>query len=229
MADSNFDQIDHSLDALPPWLTTLSGSVFYSGRAAFSKPARLYVLGLNPGGDPIAQSDETITADIAQFRNQSERWSAYRDEAWSGSPPGTYGMQPRVLHMFKTIDLDPATVPASNVMFVRSSTEATLGHSKTELLRECWQIHATVIRTLGIDTIACFGGTAGTHLRSRLGANQRIDSYSETNLRGWTSEAHGSTDGKVVLTLSHPSRANWCNPDSDPSDLVKRTLSRPRP
>lgn len=228
MAVSCLDHVNQALDTIPAWMQDLSGSVFYSGRSAFSNPARLYVLGLNPGGDPIGQKDETIAADIEQFRSQGEHWSAYRDESWRGCAPGTYGMQPRVLRLFEALELDPATVPASNVIFVRSATEATLNHPKAELLSECWKIHHRVIRTLGIDTIACFGVTAGAFLRAQLDANQFLDHYNETNLRGWTSEAHRSSDGNVVLTLSHPSRANWRNPDSDPSGLVRRVLSRPR-
>ena len=36
------------------------------------------------------------------------------------------GMQPRVLHMLASLGLDARAVPASNVVFVRSSTEAKL-------------------------------------------------------------------------------------------------------
>jgi hypothetical protein len=43
-----------------PTLHERSGKVFCSGRAAFSAPARLYLLGLNPGGSPTLQANETI-------------------------------------------------------------------------------------------------------------------------------------------------------------------------
>lgn len=35
---------------IPQSLSTVSGSVFYSGRNAFKSTSALYVLGLNPGG-----------------------------------------------------------------------------------------------------------------------------------------------------------------------------------
>lgn len=37
---------------VPAELWFRSGAVFYSGRAAFSRPSPIYLLGINPGGDP---------------------------------------------------------------------------------------------------------------------------------------------------------------------------------
>ena len=59
-----------------------------------------------------------------------------------------------------------------------------------------------------------------------LGAEELIECYQETNQRRWSSEAHRARDGRIVLTLTHPGRANWCNPDSDPSRLVQRSLAQ---
>lgn len=124
-----------ALDAIPQALLDRSGSVFYSGRAAFSAPSKLYILGLNPGGDPAAQAAETISASRAKFRDGPAFWSAYSDESWGGAEPGKGGMQPRVLHVFGSLGLHPRSVPASNVVFARSSTEAMLQNEKAE--RHC--------------------------------------------------------------------------------------------
>ena len=226
-ASYSLGAIEAALDQLDPSLLPRYGSVFYSGRLAFSAPSRLYLLGLNPGGDPVGQATETVAADIQQFRTQPTAWSAYRDESWAGAPAGTQGMQPRVLHMLGRLGLAPETVPASNVVFVRSRTEAALTAEKRRLLQQCWPVHAAVLAALGIDTIACFGGTAGRWVREMLDVHDLIERYSEKNARGWTSEAHGNGRGIRVVTLTHPSRANWCNPNSDPSPLVRRMLERP--
>jgi hypothetical protein len=199
--------------------------VFYSGRAAFSCPSKLYILGLNPGGDPIAQATETIGANLQRFWEGPARWSDYADESWRGAAPGTWGMAPRVLHMIASLRLDPRAVPASNVVFVRSSTEATLDANKEALLQACWPVHLAVIEALRVRVVLCFGGTAGQWVRERLGAVQQVDSCQETNSRRWRSEAHAAPDGRRVLTLTHPSRANWCNPDADPTSLVARALA----
>ena len=215
-----------ALDAIPARLLSQSGKVFYSGRGAFSGPGDLYILGLNPGGDPDAQASETIGADLVRFREGPASWSEYADESWRGAPPGTWGMAPRILHMLASLDLDPRAVPASNVIFVRSSTEATLKKNKEVLIQMCWPIHRAVIEALGIRVVTCFGGTAGRWVRQRLGAEWQVDSFKEGNRRGWRSEAHATRDGRMVITLSHPGRANWCNPDADPTCLVRRALAK---
>jgi hypothetical protein len=221
-------EVAAALDSIPTPLLSQSGKVFYSGRAAFSGPSDLYILGLNPGGDPEAQAAETIGADLVRFREGSAWWSDYADESWRGAPPGTWGMAPRILHMLASLELDPRAVPASNVIFVRSSTEATLKTNKEVLLQACWPVHRAVIDVLGIHVVICFGGTAGRWVREDIGAAQQVDSFQESNRRGWRSETHATRDGRMVLTLTHPGRANWCNPDADPTCLVRRALAECR-
>jgi uracil-DNA glycosylase len=84
--------------------------------------------------------------------------------------PGKWGMQPRMLHMLASLGLDPRAVPASNVVFVRSSTEAMLQGEKESLLRACWPVHQAVIDALGVRVVLCFGGIAGRWVREELGA-----------------------------------------------------------
>jgi hypothetical protein len=203
-----------------------SGAVFYSGRAAFSAPAGLYLLGLNPGGSPSAQAGETIGRDLEEWRIGPKRWSAYSDASWRGSAPGTYGIQPRVRHLFDELALDLREVPASNVVFVRSNDEAALGAEKSALLAKCWPVHRAIIDTLGVATVLCLGGTAGRCARSLLDANELAGRFVESNSRRWSSEAHLSDSGICVLTLTHPGRADWRNPAADPTPLVREMLGR---
>ena len=214
-----------AIQSIPASLLARSGSVFYSGQAAFSAASKLYVLGLNPGGNPVTQAAETIATHRQKFIDGPVWWSEYADASWAGAKPGTWGMQPRVLHMFASLGLDPRSVPASNVVFARSSTEAMLQNEKANLLRACWPLHRAVIDTLGVTLIICFGGTAGRWVRDELGAHDLVDRYEETNRRRWCSDAHRAGDGRSVLTLTHPGRADWRNPDSDPIALVKRSLA----
>lgn len=211
-------------ELVDPGLLSLSGSVFYSGRAAFSGSSSAYILGLNPGGSPTRQADETIGKDLHDWLHGPALWSAYADESWEGKPAGTHGMQPRILHLLRKLGLDPRRVPASNVVFVRSSTEATLADQKNELLRLCWPVHSAVIDRLKIRSIICLGGTAGSWTRSMLGANIQVESWRETNSRGWQCAAHKNGRGLRVVTLTHPGRADWRNPAADPSELVRKFL-----
>ena len=211
---------------VPNHILAESGSVFYSGRSAFQRPSRLYLLGLNPGGSPLEQQEETIKRDLADWFTLPEHWSAYQDESWQGRPPGTCGMQPRVLHMFSRLGVDSRDVPASNVIFVRSSTEATLQGAKGEMLPACWRVHQRVIDELGVEVLVCFGGTAGRWVREMIGANRLIDQFAEANARGWRSTVHQDNSGKKVVTVTHPGRADWRNPDADPSEMVIRALRK---
>ena len=184
----------------------------------------VYFLGLNPGGNPDRQASETIRRSIANYRALTRQWSAYADDSWEGAPPGTWGLQPRVLHMLGELNLDPRLTPASNVVFVRSTTEAMLQAEKSLLLDMCWPVHQAVIDTLGVKAIICFGGTAGKWVREKVGASQLLDSFRETNARGWKSEAHRAANGRTVVTVTHPGRADWRNPAADPTPLVSRVL-----
>lgn len=217
--------IDAALERLPEQLRSRSGSVFYAGKEAFTGQRPVYFLGLNPGGNPEAQADNTIADHITEFRSRANPWSASLDDSWEGAKPGTWGMQPRVLHMLTQLGFDPRAVPASNVVFVRTRDEATLKLEKAQLLKDCWPVHQAVIENLGVRAVVCFGGTAGRWVRERTGANKLFDRFKETNDRGWTSEAHRSADGRVVVTVTHPGRADWRNPAADPTSLVRRALT----
>ena len=204
-----------------------SGAVFYSGRSAFSRPSAIYLLGLNPGGDPDRQAAETVGQSIneALTRPQAD-WSAYVDESWNGRPAGSTKMQPRIQHMMRELGLDPRKVPASNVVFVRSRRERDLADEKAELLRACWPVHQAVIDKLMVRAVICLGGTAGRWVRDQVDANRWIDSFREDNDRKWTSEAHENAAGLAVITVTHPSIAAWNTPSADPTPMVARILAR---
>jgi hypothetical protein len=219
--------IDSLTHHIPESLKNESGSVFYSGRTAFSELSPVYILGLNPGGSPRLQARETVAWHTTKvLRVEKPNWSAYRDESWRGSPPGTHGMQPRVLHLFRTLNRDPGRVPASNVVFFRSDQESDIKGQFRELAGLCWPFHHNVIHRLGVRVVVCFGNTAGDWVRDRLNANKHVDSYIENNHRKWQSNAYRNDKGIGVVTLTHPSRAAWTNPASDPTNLVARMLER---
>jgi hypothetical protein len=218
--------MEEFLKLVDPSIFDRSGSVFYSGRTAFSNPSPVYLLGLNPGGDPTRQADETIRRSIADaVDRQAADWSAYVDESWNGKPPGTFRMQPRIRHLLGSLGLDPRRVPASNVVFVRSTRESDLEDEKAFLLEACWPVHRAVIERLGVRAVLCLGGTAGKWVRDGLGAHQPVDQFQEDNARRWTSQAHRNASDQFVVTLTHPSIAAWNVESSDPTPMVARILA----
>lgn len=218
---------DQLLNLVPETLHARSGTVLYSGRSAFEGRRPVYLLGLNPGGDPQVQASETVASSIAQARSRVEaQWSAYADESWRGMRPGTATLQPRVLHLFESVGLEPRNVPASNVVFVRSRREAQIEEEKASLLRDCWPLHQAVIDGLGVRVVACMGRAAGSWAREMLGAHELVDTWMEKNQRRWMSTAHAAPSGLQVLTLTHPSIAAWSTAAANPAPLVIAALAR---
>jgi hypothetical protein len=218
--------IDSLCEFIPPALGNRSGKVFYSGRLAFSRKARLYVLGVNPGGDPEDMPDETVSSHSDQVRRKfHSNWSAYRDESWKGSKPGTWKMQPRVLHMFRTLGMDPGSIPCSNLVFVRSRKVADLKQELPQLVKLCWPFHEEAIEKLHPRAVVCFGQTAGDCVRERLAAKDQYAEHVEQNDRQWRSRAYKNSDGLKVIVATHPSRVNWVNPKTDPTGLITAAIT----
>lgn len=211
---------------IPQSLLKHSGAVFYSGRKAFSTPSPLYILGLNPGGSPKDLATETVEQHTEKVLNEAaDDWSAYRDEIWRGNSPGTAGMQPRVLHLLRQLNLEPQNVPASNIIFVRSAREKDINDQFRQLAELCWPFHQAVIETLGVRVVLCFGQKSGGWVREQLNANKPVDQFvEEYEKRHLTSISYKNSDGVVVVVATHPSRADWTNSEADPSQLVKRML-----
>jgi hypothetical protein len=214
-----------------------SGGLLYSGRSAWSGQRYVYLLGFNPGGDegegtpaPDGGEPYNLQSQIdAVLQRGEEPWSAYASESWKGQPPGEAPMQQRVLHLMQGLGLEPANTPASNLIFIRSRREAALGAETDELAEKCWPFHQHVIDGLGVRTILCMGTGAGDAVRKRLGvAPEPMDTFVETNDRNWTSLAHRTPDGRVVVTLTHPSRADWRTADADPVPMVRRVIEASR-
>lgn len=224
--------LDQILGLVPQNLREVPGSLLYSGRDAFANGSALYLMGINPGGDPIREP-ETVAAHARKvLRFKPANFSEYRDGCWPAPghggprPPGSAPMQQRVLHLLDTLALDPGTVPASNLVFARSRRE---GHIPPEQMRawaeECWPFHQAMIKRLGARVIVCFGGTVGDFVRAKVGAREKSDQFTEGNNRRWTSRTFRGDGGIRVVQATHPSIADWCNPATDMSPLVMRALS----
>ncbi|MBV9783775.1 MAG: hypothetical protein JO264_08135 [Acidisphaera sp.] len=226
MFEDFIDKIDNTIG-------DRSGTVFYSGRSAFSTPPgdlslpSLYVLGLNPGGDPHHPDCGTIAASITEFLAYPEdAWSAYKDAEWEKRfGPGGMPMQRRVWHVLSGLGRDARSIPASNVVFVRSKDEENLSPEKKDLLPVCWHFHDAVIKQLSIRVVLCLGSTAGEWVRNRLGAHESVGTFVEDNNRRWTSSAYKNSAEQYVLTLPHPSRADWTARATDPTPFVHDMLA----
>ena len=211
---------------IPEELLARSGKVFYSGRMAYASRPSLYVLGVNPGGAPENYQAETVSGHTnTVLRTHADDWCAYRDESWEGGAPGTYGMAPRVLHLYAALGLNPGRVPASNLVFVRSAREGNIAKQEVMAFAAlCWKFHARAIEVLEPRAILCFGKTAGNFVRKKTGANELVAECVESNDRKWRSQVFGSGSGPKVVVATHPSIVDWTASETDPTHLVREAL-----
>ena len=158
------------------------------------------------------------------LNERPDEWSAYSDESWGGAPPGTSGLQPRVLHLLRGVGLNPRFVPSSNVVFLRSARENTLGRKFADLAEECWPFHQSVIERLGIRVVLCFGRTAGMWAARRVSADRPVGTFVEMNNRRWRTVALGNGRGLSIVIATHPSIADWTVPPTDPTPLLRQVL-----
>ena len=211
---------------IPPSQKDRSGKAFYSGRLAFGKRSDVYVLGLYPGGDPEEYPEETISNHTCKVLHEfDENWSEYRDASWGverRADPGIRGIQPNLLYLFEKMGMDPGEVPASNLIFQRS-TEMPKDYDT--LASNCWIFHGSVIWELDVRVVVLFGLTKREFLRKKL--NMLISRRKEcrsTNgdLISVTYEGHSRT----LVVLRHPSRYSWINSanEDDPTEAVLQAL-----
>ncbi|MCP1335160.1 uracil-DNA glycosylase family protein [Futiania mangrovi] len=217
------DEIARNID---PRLNNVNGRVFYSGRAAFEGQGRVYVLGYNPGGAPDEHEGETISAHTRYVLDETPAcWSAYCNDSWMGKAPGQKPLQRRVRHLLNALGLDPRETPSSNLIFKRSSNSSAFTTAeKKELAEACWPVHDAVLRLLAPSAIICLGHEAGDQVRRRVGATQKLDTFTERNGREWSSHAYKAPSGLLVFSLTHPGRADWTAAPSDPSPFVRDML-----
>ena len=110
------------------------------------------------------------------------------------------------------------------MVLARTPSEADLARDFERLAQMCWPFHQRVIDRLGVRVVVCFGKRAGNYVRQQFDAHREIDQFIETNNRGWKSTTHQGTDGLKIVTVTHPSRADWRNPAADVTPLVRRAL-----
>jgi hypothetical protein len=222
---------------IPDEMKDVSGKVFYSGRYAFMKHdycgefLPVYILGLNPGGDPEVHADETVRSHTKRILDENENtgsWSAWAGESWRRRQgwvdSGQTAMQKRMMHFFERTRLSDWEVPASNLVFKRSVNAEKL-KERNRLKDLCWPFHQQVIKALGIRVIICLGHETGEYVSSKFRKMEQINVFVEQNKRKWKSTvAVSKVDRVTIISLTHPSRADWTKPETDPSTLVLKTL-----
>ena len=140
-------------------------------------------------------------------------------------------MQKNVLHLLERLDRDCWDVPASNLIFARSSDAEGISAEIPALADACWPFHRAVIGRQGVRVVLCLGWDAARETIARLGKDdpgagklKETDWFVETNDRNWRSRVYRNNGRVAVVQLTYPSTAVWTNSDADPTGLVRRAL-----
>ena len=213
-------------DNIPEKLKQKSGSVFYSGKSAFSGTKKVYILGLNPGGKDKDHKQYTIEKQIQEVIDQGDdSWSAYFDKNWNTGDKNT-PFQNRIQKLFNALNFNASEVPASNICFVRSKDEKSIKPFLKKYVDQCWPFHQAVIETLSIQMIICLGKTTGNFVRNKLDATEYIGYYEEQNNRKWKTELYKNKEGLIVVSATHPSRADWTKANSSPIPKIVEVYNK---
>ena len=225
-------RIERFAELIPDNLRGMQGAAFYAGRSAFEAPAApLYILGLNPAGSFKGTLDEHTQCVLNDERPD---WSSYLDgpprASGGGRPPPRSKIRERMsplLEKLKQLGISLENVPASNLFFRSSSTSDRIERrQRGTFARACWPFHEAVVANLNIRVVTCLSKEADRWVRKQMGASEKVDEFIESNDRKWRSWVHkNKATGRIVIGLTHPSRANWAKPNTDPTGLVVNALA----
>ncbi len=166
--------IDMARTRLAP-IQARSGNVLYSGVETL-RAGQVYLLGLNPGGDPedAILLQQTIGSTLAALATKHE--NEWLDRSWRRNgirtPPGQSLLQQRVQYLLRGLGLEPRDVCSANLIFARSRDAAT--SSFEQLAPLCWPVHEAILDIVRPRLVVAFGNSGFSpygYLRSVLQAD----------------------------------------------------------
>jgi hypothetical protein len=178
-----------------------SGKVLYSA-AATLRPGAVYLLGLNPGGDPNKEP-ETVRESLEGLATREK--NSYLDEKWARQKrAGEAPLQRRVKWLTEQLDLNLGEVCASNLIFVRSKNARDSEYPT--LAKRCWPIHREILKMVQPRLIMAYGNSGVSpyaYLRRHFGepAEQRFP----TRHGSWSCRVF-EAEGMRMVGLPHLSR-----------------------
>ena len=204
--------IEELVQCIPEELKGASGKAFHSGRLAFSGQRDLYVLGLNPGGDPRDLSETVETHSQWVLRDAPANWSALLDQGW-GRPPGQAPLQRTLVSLLERLGLEPREVPFSDAVFCRSRQARHIPDNETQrLMRQCWRFHRAVIQRLRVRVVLCLYKEASEFVRGELRASRhpshRVFESSASGRKYWR-ESYPAPGGLSIIQITRPTGIPW--------------------
>lgn len=180
-----------------------SGQVLMSG-ASTLRPGRIYLLGLNPGGDPDNHALMTIgqSLDDLVSRTRAER-NSYLVE-WPGGARKNL-VRHRILDLIWGLGLEPHEVCASNLIFTRSPGEASCSYQDLEA---CWRVHEHILRVVRPKAIVTYGSPVYDALVRRYATWGCVEEHRPVAYcpGPWQARSLHVREGVRLIGLPHVSR-----------------------
>lgn len=214
---------------MPSKLYCKPGAVLVSGANTLTA-GPVYVLGLNPGGDPVR-----IPRPIIESVAPPDGTSSYTHDCWqpkcSEAQPCSHldseGLikrqflvrhQRNMIALCATLGATPQTLFSANAVFARSTAKATLreqtGLSLAEWWSACWPVHQQFLAIVRPRLIVTLGyGMASSAfglLHSQSDFRSPAPVVDEGRRSGWTFDALLTLSGRDTLStrvvgVPHPS------------------------
>lgn len=193
---------------------TLEGQLDQSGVFLYSshetiKPGKIYLLGLNPGGQGGPSLQERLVTLLSNEKN------AYLDEAWDNGggsyKPGEAPLQKRVNWLLSQLGSDTRDVLSTNLIFMQSRDASGVSIAQAKL---CWPVHEALLSIVRPHIILTFGNSSFSpygYLHTLYGGSQRYSKsgHGDWSLKGFN--AHMPWGEVFVAGLPHLSRYDPTN------------------
>jgi len=135
-----------------------SGGILYSAAKTLS-PGKLYIMGLNPGGDP-ENSESNIGKSLDQLPQRTS--NAYIDEAWDNRSrqleKGQAPLQRRIAFLAQSLGCALEDVCATNLIFMQTRSARELEFNRDA--ERCWPVHEMMLAMVRPKLILAFGNSA---------------------------------------------------------------------
>lgn len=216
---------------------TKPGAILYNGLNTLCASHGLYIMGLNPGGDP--DPSETVMQSLSPERLQEE-YCSYEDECWrcwaDCQIEGHRGNSPHQIKVKQLAEIlgynNIREVFAVNAIFFRSKNQGALGEISIlkELFEKCWPVHQMFMSIVQPEIILCLGNgekmSAFSLLKQKLAPGEKYQGAVK-EFMGEIPLRDQSSIRSRVIGVRHPSYP-WFNPVKDLKSFLERNHSLTR-
>ena len=190
-----------------------NGWVFAMTPVANLPTAEVVIVGLNPGGD----------GDQNQGTWEVAGGNAYLDERWYADGRNElFPIQVEVMELLHLLGVEDRQVFAAQFIPFRSKEIKSLPN-RGEAVTFARRLWSWALSQSPAKLIITMGHLAGWHVAQLIGA-----SHVSEHPTGWgkmVAVRYVATDGKVVVSIPHPSRYGLLNPGRAPEKRRKAKLS----